>query len=148
MGHPARRMSAAAPRCPSCPGQSAMDLQTSPDGHSDSNDLLEWRCSTCGHKGYTASLGLQLVFRGEKEYIFTFGHSMATLTVRLSSPAVGLFRSHLIGADELASRTAEWALLHGRKSGIVSLGLQDDLADFYLFFSKKTSTTDGQSRHN
>lgn len=125
-----------------------MDLQTSADEQRDSNDLLEWRCSTCGHRGYTASLGLQLVFRGEKEYIFTFGRSMSTLTVRLSSPAVGLFRSHLIGADELASRTAEWALLRGRKGGIVSLGLQDDLADFYLFYSKRITTPDGYRTHN
>jgi hypothetical protein len=111
-----------------------MVLHSAPNRDKKFNDLLQWHCSSCAHIGVTASQGLQLVFRGGQEYIFTFGGSMTTLSVVLTGPAIGLFRTHMIGADELAWRAAEWALLRGRVGGTVRLDLQSyDLADLYLY---------------
>ncbi len=51
----------------------------------------------CRHEGMTAPLGVQLMFRGGQEYVFTSAHSLITLRIILSSPAVGLFKSHNLG---------------------------------------------------
>jgi hypothetical protein len=83
----------------------------------------------------TARQGVHLVFRGGEEYVFAYGSSNGMLTVALSSEAIALFKSHHIGADELARRAAEWALLRGRVSGTVTLGLQhEEFAAFYWYF--------------
>jgi hypothetical protein len=50
--------------------------------------------------------GLLLVFRSGEQYIFALGDSTKTLPVRLASAAIGLFRSHGIGADDLARLAA------------------------------------------
>ena len=101
----------------------------------DSNELLVWHCSHCAHQGVTARQGIQLVFRGGEEYVFAYGSSKGMLTVALSSEAIALFKSHHVGADELARRAAEWALLRGRVSGTVTLSLQhEEFAAFYWYF--------------
>jgi hypothetical protein len=132
--HPHHRVEAV-PLCPSCSTHAPM----APSAHASSNhglnELQEWRCPHCTHIGMTARSGMQLVFRGGKEYVFAYGSSNAMLTVALSSEAIALFKSHHMGPDELARQTAEWALLRGSTSGTVTLGLQhEELAAFYWYF--------------
>ena len=129
--------SATVPLCPSCTPQVPMVPSTHQFQGADSNELLGWRCSQCAHTGLTARQGIQLVFRGGMEYVFAYGSSSGMLTVALSSEAIGLFKSHHIGADELARKVAEWALLRGCAGGTVTLGLHDEeLSAFYWYFNE------------
>ncbi|HJR76589.1 MAG TPA: hypothetical protein VJ805_06435 [Nitrospiraceae bacterium] len=74
------------------------------------------------------------------EYVFAYGSSRGMLTVVLSTEAIALFKSHDIGADELVRKAAEWALLRGRASGTVTLGLHhEELAAFYWYFYQTQS---------
>jgi hypothetical protein len=119
-----------------------------PSGHdfpsNDCNELLKWHCSHCAHAGMTAKHGIQLVFRSGLEYVFAYGSSTGMLTVMLSSEAIALFKTHHIGADELARRAAEWALLRGRPHSRVNLGLQhEELAALYWYYYDGRSM-DGQ----
>jgi hypothetical protein len=132
---PSNHSSQSAPLCPSCSPQVPMVPADHEVGNRNSHELLVWHCSHCAHQGMTAKQGIQLVFRGGEEYVFAYGSSSGMLTVALSSEAIALFKSHHIGADELARRAAEWALLRGRVSGTVTLGLQhEELAAFYWYF--------------
>ena len=75
--------------------------------------------------------GLLLVFRSGEQYIFALGDSTKTLPVRLSSAAIGLFKSHGIGADDLARLAARWALSRGLNS--VDLALSSEhFTELYL----------------
>ena len=110
----------------------------------DRIELLTWRCSRCAHMGMTARHGIQLVFRSGLGYVFAYGSSNEMLTVMLSSQAIALFKTHHIGADELARRAAAWALLRGRPCSTVNLGLQhEELAAFYWYYYDGRSM-DGQ----
>lgn len=123
------------PLCPRCTPQVPMVRSVDDFRDTDPNELLRWRCSQCAHTGLTARQGIQLVFRGGMEYVFAYGSSSGMLTVALSSEAIALFKSHRIGADELARRAAEWALLRGRASGTETLGFHDEeFAAFYWYF--------------
>jgi hypothetical protein len=75
---------------------------TSQIAHDRKGGLIHWQCSLCRHEGMTAPLGVQLMFRGGQEYVFTYDNSLVTLRILLSSPAVGLFKSHDLGPDVLA----------------------------------------------
>ncbi len=125
----------AVPKCPCCPSHYPMVPAAQHNRGADSNRLLEWHCTQCAHTGHTPSRKMQLVFRGGFQYVFAYDASGRTLTVVLSSAAIGLFNSHHVGADELAWRAAGWALLRGHINRTVDLGLtSDDLADFYWYF--------------
>jgi hypothetical protein len=77
---------------------------------------------------------LVLVFRSGEDYVFTMGESATTLSVRLSSAAVSLFKSHGIGADDLASLAAQWAW--GRHMTRVDLAVTSDhFTELYLALS-------------
>lgn len=87
----------------------------------------------------TAPLGVQLMFRGGQEYVFTSANSLITLRIILSSPAVGLFKSHDLGSDALAIQVAEWAILMGQSNGVVRLFLEDPaFSNFFLYFYQRT----------
>jgi len=122
-----------APICPSCSSLHPMALSPRNLRNPEIHELLEWHCPHCAHKGMTARRGVQLVFRAADEYVFAYAGSKETLTVTLSSAAIGLFKSHHIGADELAYRAAAWALLRGRTEGTVNLRAEE-LAQFYWYF--------------
>lgn len=74
---------------------------------------------------------LHFVFRGGEDYVFAVDDSSNTLCVRLSSAAIGLFKSHGIGAEDLALLAARWA--HGCRITSVDLALTgEDLTELYL----------------
>lgn len=130
----ATQRSITVPKCPCCPARYPM-VPATHNRSADSNRLLEWHCTRCTHTGKTAGPKMHLVFRGGFQYVFAYDVSGLTLTVILSSPAIGLFNSHHIGADELAWKAAEWALLRGQINKAVDLGLKsDDLPNFYWYF--------------
>jgi hypothetical protein len=77
---------------------------------------------------------LILIFRSGEEYVFTMGDSTMTLPVRLSSAAIGLFKSHGMGADDLAHLAAQWALRRNMTS--VDLALSNEhFTELYLAIS-------------
>ena len=85
------------------------------------------------NSGHTDTVNerLVLVFRSSEDYIFAVGDSTNTLIVRLSSEAIGLFKSHGIGADDLARLAARWA--HGCRRTSVDLALTGkDFPELYL----------------
>ena len=108
------------PRCPIYTCGKPMKM-TSQAGHDRKGGLIHWQCLHCGHEGMTAPLGVQLMFCGGQEYVFTYNNSLVTLRILLSSPAVGLFKSHDLGSDALATQVAEWAILMGQSTGAVRL---------------------------
>jgi hypothetical protein len=112
---------------------------TSQTAHDRKGGLIHWQCSHCSHEGMTAPLGVQLMFRGGQEYVFTYDNSLVTLRILLSSPAVGLFKSHDLGSDVLAVQVAEWAILMGQSTGVVRLFLEDPaFSNFFLYFYQRT----------
>jgi hypothetical protein len=72
-----------------------------------------------------------LVFRSGEQYIFAIDDCATTLPIRLSSAAIGLFKSHGIGADDLARLAARWAL--SRELSSVDLSLSSEhFTELYL----------------
>lgn len=62
------------------------------------------------------------------------------LTVMLSREAIALFKTHHIGAEELARQAAEWSLLLGRPNNMVKLGLRhEELAAFYWYYYSQSA---------
>lgn len=119
------------PKCPWCPSSDLM-LPGGPSLHDTNFD--QWQCGQCGRHGTTAINGIQLVFRGGEEFIFTFGASMRSMTVRLSRDVIDAFRTHRIDSQDLARRLAEWALLRGWSHGTVYLdSSNDDLRSFHRY---------------
>ena len=128
------------PRCPiyQCGKPMTMISKT---GHARKAGLIHWQCLHCRHEGMTAPLGLQLLFRGGQEYVFTCDNSLVTLRILLSGPAVGLFKSHDLGSDALATQVAEWAILMGQSTGVVRLFLEDPaFSKFFLYFYQRTES--------
>jgi hypothetical protein len=79
-----------------------------------------------------------LLFRSGYEYQFSYGPSVETISVVLSSGAVNLWATHDVTPDQLAIYTAEWALLRGIRNRPIRLMIdQDDFTDFYLYFTKQ-----------
>jgi len=63
--------------------------------------------------------GLQLLFSGQHEYVFSYGPSLSYLKVVLSTVALNLFSTHGLEPVRLATHVAEWALLMGQVCGTV-----------------------------
>ena len=129
------------PSTPCCPIYTCGKpmTMTSQAGHDCEGGLIHWQCLHCGHEGMTAPLGVQLMFCGGQEYVFTYNTSLVTLRIFLSGPAVGLFKSHDLGSDALAIQVAEWAILMGQSTGAVRLFLEDPaFSNFFLYFYQRT----------
>ena len=77
------------------------------------------QCGHCGHRGMRAREGLQLLFSGQHEYVFSYGPSLSYLKVVLSTVALNLFSTHGLEPVRLATHVAEWALLMGQVCGTV-----------------------------
>lgn len=107
-------------------------------GYDPDNGLERLVCAACGHHGYRSRDGVMLLFRGGYEYKFSYGPSLQTITVLLSSASVNLWNTHGVQQDELAKLAAEWSLLCGRKNQPVHLGIPaNEFADLYLYFCRR-----------
>jgi hypothetical protein len=74
---------------------------------------------------------LVLVFRSGEDYVFTVGDSTTTLPIGLSSAAIGLFKSHGLGAHDVARLAAQWAMSRGMRA-VNFAQSRDDFTDLYL----------------
>lgn len=63
--------------------------------------------------------GVQLLFAGQHEYVFSYGSSFSCLKIALSAVALNLFRTQGVEPVRLAAHVAEWALLMGQVCGTV-----------------------------
>ena len=90
-------------------------------GHDPRTGLESVQCPACGHQGYVARHGVQLLFSDRRESVFTYGPSLSTLTVLLSWSALTQFAPFHWSSAELAAHVAEWALLTGCVEGRVEL---------------------------
>ena len=121
--------------CPvnKCNGRLGYDAS----GYDSRTGLESMVCPICGHRGFRSREGVLLLFRGGYEFKFSYGPSIQTLTIVLSSAAVNLWGTHDVKDDQLAKIAAEWALLCGRTGKQVHLGIPaEEFADFYLYFCK------------
>ncbi len=89
------------------------------NGYDSRSGLQGVRCDRCGHRGMHARDGVQLLFAGHHEYVFTYGPSPSCLKVVLSAAVLNLFRTHAMTPVRLATHMAEWALLRGQVCGTV-----------------------------
>ena len=109
------------PRCPAigCEGtmRTADKRELNPQ-----TGLERVTCPSCGHQGYVAAQGLHLLFKDGREYVFSYGPSLATLTVAFSCAVRARFAT--VPADDLAHAVAARALLMGRVDGVVDLSSQ------------------------
>ena len=86
----------------------------------DSRSGLEClHCPRCGHRGMKARDGVQLLFTGQHEYVFSYGPSLSHLKIVLSTVAINLFRTQGMSSAQLAAHVADWALLMGQVCGTV-----------------------------
>lgn len=97
-------------------------------------------CTHCDHQGMVSREGVQLLFRGGHEYLFSYGNSVTTLTVVLTGNTIDVFQSHGLGPDILAKRAAEWALLKGQCTGTVHLLESTIFAEFYRHYCCETGS--------
>ncbi len=113
-------------------------LRGDASGYDSRMGLEPMVCTLCGHRGFRSREGVLLLFRGGYEFKFSYGPSIHTITIVLSSAAVNLWGTHDVTDDQLAKIAAEWALLCGHTSKQVHLGIPaDEFADFYLYFCKQ-----------
>ena len=96
--------------------------------------LETWVCACCGYLGPRAHNGVQLTFNDRQEYRFSYGPSLATLVIVLSSEAVNLFAGTKWSSVQLATYLAEYTLLTGRTEGTVRFWLKTPLlSDCYEY---------------
>lgn len=123
-------------RCPThkCDGL----LRTDASGYDPYTGLDVLVCTQCGHRGFRSREGVILLFRGGYEFKFSYGPSLQTITVVLSSASVNLWSTHGVNDEQLAKIAAEWSLLCGNTTKRVHLGIPaEEFADFYLYFCQK-----------
>ena len=104
-----------------CPTTNSGRLMT-PDyraGYDARTGLECFHCGHCGHRGMRAREGLQLLFSGQHEYVFSYGPSLSYLKVVLSMVALNPFSTQGLKPVRLATHVAEWALLMGQVCGTV-----------------------------
>ncbi|MCC2641366.1 MAG: hypothetical protein K0S45_1779 [Nitrospira sp.] len=125
-----------APFCPinKCAGR----LKGEISGDDPRTGLEGLVCAICGHRGFRSREGVMLLFRGGYEFKFSYGPSLQTITVLLSSGAVNLWSTHGVKEDQLAKAAAEWVLLQGYTTKRLNLAIDaEEFADFYLYFCKE-----------
>lgn len=77
-------------------------------------------CGRCGHRGYRAKDGLQVLSIAQDAYLLGYGSS-TFLRVELSPIALDLFGAHGLTSVQMATYVAEWALIMGQASGTIRL---------------------------
>ena len=122
-----------------CPAPGCLgNMETDTPAYDERLGLDVVRCDRCGYRGMQSREGVMLLFRSGYEYQFSYGPSVETISVVLSSGAVNLWATHDVTPDQLAIYTAEWALLRGIRNRPIRLMIdQDDFTDFYLYFTKQ-----------
>ena len=103
------------------------------------------QCGHCGHRGMRAREGLQLLFSGQHEYVFSYGPSLSYLKVVLSTVALKLFSTHGLEPVRLATHVAEWALLMGQVCGTVRPSGDLVLSSCYEYCRRQAVTHSGVS---
>ena len=103
------------------------------------------QCGHCGHRGMRAREGLQLLFSGQHEYVFSYGPSLSYLKVVLSTVALNLFSTHGLEPVRLATHVAEWALLMGQVCGTVRPSGDLVLSSCYEYCRRQAVTHSGVS---
>ena len=131
-----------------CPTTNCGQLMT-PDyraGYDARTGLECFHCGHCGHRGMRAREGLQLLFSGQHEYVFSYGPSLSYLKVVLSTVALNLFSTHGLEPVRLATHVAEWALLMGQVCGTVRPSGDLVLSSCYEYCRRQAVTHSGVSR--
>ena len=103
------------------------------------------QCGHCGHRGMRAREGLQLLFSGQHEYVFSYGPTLSYLKVVLSTVALNLFSTHGLEPVRLATHVAEWALLMGQVCGTVRPSGDLVLSSCYEYCRRQAVTHSGVS---
>ena len=114
-------------------------------GYDARTGLKSMRCGRCGHFGLKAQQGLQLLFTGQHEYVFSYGPSLSYLKVVLSTLALNLFRGQGLTPIQLATYVAEWALLMGQACGTVRPSGDLVLSSCYEYCRRQTLNYSGVS---
>lgn len=131
-------------RCPTTDCSEAMQ----PDyraGYDAVSGLECLSCPRCGHRGMKARDGVQLLFTGQHEYVFSYGPSLSHLKVILSTVAINLFRVQGIPPAQLARHVADWALLTGQVCGTVRFTGDLVLSSCYVYCQRQASHHSGVS---
>ena len=89
--------------------------------------------------------GVQLLFTGQHEYLFSYGPSLSHLKVVLSTVAINLFRVQGIAPTQLAGHVADWALLTGQVCGTVRFSGDLVLSSCYEYCRQQTLHHSGVS---
>ena len=143
-----RRSSAPTPpvsMCPRCPRFGCQTpLQAQPGRlHDPMTGLESVRCPDCGHEGYIARHGVRMLFSDRRESVFTYGPSLSTLTVILSSTAQTQFAPFQWPFAQLATRVAEWALVTGCVAGTIEAYPDSAVfADCYEYYRSHHESAD------
>ena len=130
-----------------CPATNCGQLMA-PDyraGYDARTGLECLQCGHCGHRGMRAREGLQLLFSGQHEYVFSYGPSLSYLKVVLSTVALNLFSTHGLEPVRLATHVAEWALLMGQVCGTVRPSGDFVLSSCYEYCRRQAVTHSGVS---
>lgn len=123
-------------RCPTHKCDGLLSVEAS--AYDPSTGLEVLVCAQCRHRGFRSREGVILLFRGGYEFKFSYGPSLQTVTVVLSSASVNLWSTHGVSDEQLAKIAAEWTLLCGNTKKRVHLGIPaEEFADFYLYFCRK-----------
>ena len=77
--------------------------------------------------------GVQRLFTGQHEYVFSYGPSLSHLKVVLSMVAINLFRTQGMAPTQLAAHVADWALLMGQVCGTVRFSGELVLSSCYEY---------------
>ncbi|HMZ53924.1 MAG TPA: hypothetical protein PKJ04_03890 [Nitrospira sp.] len=131
-------------RCPTTDCGQTME----PDSRAgyDAVSGLEYLCCPrCRHRGMKARDGVQLLFTGQHEYLFSYGPSLSHLKVVLSTVAINLFRVQGIAPTQLAGHVADWALLTGQVCGTVRFSGDLVLSSCYEYCRQQTLHHSGVS---
>lgn len=131
-------------RCPTTDCKEAMQPD-SRAGYDAISGLECLFCPRCGHRGMKARDGVQLLFTGQHEYVFSYGPSLSHLKVILSTVAINLFRVQGIHPAQLARHVADWALLTGQACGTVRFSGDLVLSSCYTYCQQQANHHSGVS---
>jgi hypothetical protein len=106
---------------PGCVGQMKLDVVMASLEGTQLDALV---CSTCGHRGFRAKAGVQILFGGRHEHVCIYGPSRLTITVVCSGGALVRFGECGLSPSEVATAAASWALLMGQVAGTLHLLLE------------------------